>query len=207
MVRGARLSDEAKREIVARHRDGDKQVEIAASYKVSPSCISKILAKANGADGCGKDTLRPGRPPILSPEGVAILEKAAQENPNGSAADIAKKHVELGGAPISRVTAWRTLKRAGVRCLPAAQKPLLTARHRKTRLAWAMKYRLWTDEEWEHVLFSDESTIETMPAARKPKVYRRKDQRLDPRFIRQASPQNHGLGVLWWGATRSYQAN
>ncbi|GFV14227.1 HTH_Tnp_Tc3_2 domain-containing protein [Trichonephila clavipes] len=35
--------------------------------------------------------------------------------------------------------------------------PLLTARHKALRFAWARQHRHWTLEDWKHVAWSDES--------------------------------------------------
>ncbi|KAG1145923.1 hypothetical protein G6F37_007120 [Rhizopus arrhizus] len=37
--------------------------------------------------------------------------------------------------------------------------PLLSAKHRKARLEWALAHRYWTIDDWRKVIFSDESKI------------------------------------------------
>jgi hypothetical protein len=39
------------------------------------------------------------------------------------------------------------------------KKPLLSVKHRKTRLAFAQKYGKWTVEDWKRVIWSDETKI------------------------------------------------
>ena len=39
------------------------------------------------------------------------------------------------------------------------KKPLLSTRHRQRRLAFALKYRNWTVEDWKRVIGSDETKI------------------------------------------------
>jgi len=45
------------------------------------------------------------------------------------------------------------------RAVVKKKKPLLSARHRKARLAFAQKYREWTVEDWKRVIWSDEMKI------------------------------------------------
>lgn len=44
----------------------------------------------------------------------------------------------------------------------AVQKPLLTDKMRKQRLAFCKKYQHWTSEDWRRVVFSDESNFKTI---------------------------------------------
>lgn len=53
-------------------------------------------------------------------------------------------------------------KRLGLPSRKAAAKPLLTAAMAKKRLAFAKKYLHLTKEQWEKVMFSDESTFRTI---------------------------------------------
>ena len=39
------------------------------------------------------------------------------------------------------------------------KKPLLSPKHRKQRLAFALKYKEWTVEDWKRVIWSDETKI------------------------------------------------
>ena len=39
------------------------------------------------------------------------------------------------------------------------KKPFLSARHRQQRLAFALKQREWTVEDWKRVIQSDETKI------------------------------------------------
>jgi hypothetical protein len=48
----------------------------------------------------------------------------------------------------------------------ASQKPLLTEKMKEKRLAFAKKYRNWSEEDWSKVMFSDESTFSCLRATR-----------------------------------------
>jgi hypothetical protein len=50
-------------------------------------------------------------------------------------------------------------KKLGMTSHSAAKKPLLTARMVKKRLSFCKKYRSWTAQDWERVMFNDESTF------------------------------------------------
>ena len=43
----------------------------------------------------------------------------------------------------------------GVVCVP------LTQFHKRARLSWSRELHFWTEQDWRHVLFSDESRFST----------------------------------------------
>lgn len=53
---------------------------------------------------------------------------------------------------------------------------MLTKKHKTVRLAWAKKYRNWTSQQWNSVIWSDESRFEVCTGDQRPKVLRRKNE-------------------------------
>ena len=51
----------------------------------------------------------------------------------------------------------RRLDKAGLYGRVARKKPLLTDHHKKVHLAWAKERKNWTSEDWNRVVWSDES--------------------------------------------------
>jgi len=198
--KGHRISVEARREIVDQYRAGAKQTDLAKKYGVTQSYNSKILAKGVGGAAVARQhgaTKTLGRPQILSSVLVDQLQKVAEEIPGSSMADITTMFVERTGVQVSRRSASRYLASRDVRYRVAIRKPALTQKHMKARLAWANKYRDWSEEDWERVLFSDESTIEMSMGATGRRVYRTNKQRLDPRFMQLSV--KHPTKVMVWG--------
>jgi len=64
-------------------------------------------------------------------------------------------------------------------------------------LAWARRHSAWTDEDWEKVLFSDETMIELGPTRSTPRCYRKPGQRLAPGFVRNTT--KHPRKFMLWG--------
>ncbi|KAG1135725.1 hypothetical protein G6F38_012577 [Rhizopus arrhizus] len=56
-------------------------------------------------------------------------------------------------------TTLNALKGLGFKAQPKRKVPLLSAKHRKARLEWALAHRYWTIDDWRKVIFSDESKI------------------------------------------------
>lgn len=57
--------------------------------------------------------------------------------------------------PISRYTVARALSVLGVTSKKKKKAALLSEKNRKSRLAFARKYRHWTTDDWRNVIFSD----------------------------------------------------
>ena len=58
---------------------------------------------------------------------------------------------------LSNQTVRNRWREKGFRCRQAATKPLITERNRKRRSKWVKDHISWTVDDWENVLFSDES--------------------------------------------------
>ena len=63
------------------------------------------------------------------------------------------------GKNVSPETLRNYFKIEGLKSGAKVKKPLLTARHRNQRLAFAIKYEHWTIEDWKLVVWSDETKI------------------------------------------------
>jgi hypothetical protein len=51
------------------------------------------------------------------------------------------------------------LKKARMKAVVKAKKPLFTKRHRKERMDFALAHQDWTVEDWKRVGWSDETKI------------------------------------------------
>jgi hypothetical protein len=83
----------------------------------------------------------------------------------------------------------------------AAKKPLLTAKMLKKRIAFCKKHRSWTKQDWEKVMFSEESTFRLInPRAqkvRRPTLTNRYKQRYVVVNVK------HSASVMVWGCFSS----
>lgn len=59
----------------------------------------------------------------------------------------------------SSETVRRVLRKHSFKAVVKKKKPLLSTRHRQKRLAFALKYKKWTVEDWKRVIWSDETKI------------------------------------------------
>src|SRR3954452_23564530 len=72
----------------------------------------------------------------------------------------AMKHINtIIPNPVSSQTARNILKRHSFKAVTKKKKPLLTTVHRKQQLVFALKHKEWTLEDWQKVIWSDETKI------------------------------------------------
>ena len=85
----------------------------------------------------------------------------------------------------------------GLKSCKPAKKPRLTPTMKLKRLAFAKKHVSWTVQQWEKVLFSDESTLQQFNS-RKLFIRRPSGQRFNEKFTVQT--MKHPPSVMIWGA-------
>lgn len=141
---------------------------------------------------------RPGRPRRTTGREDRALRLAALRDRFSSTREIGDRWRDLLHQQISIRTVYRRIRSFGLRsyrpflCLP------LTPRHRTARLEWAND-RLHWNEEWNRVVFSDESRFCLWCHDGRRMVRRRPGERRNLQFFQQ---RHTALtrGVMVWGA-------
>ncbi|XP_050297970.1 uncharacterized protein LOC126737228 [Anthonomus grandis grandis] len=60
----------------------------------------------------------------------------------------------------SRATCHRAAQKLGFKTHKAKEKPLLTKIQKKNRLAWAKEHKLYSSNQWNSIIWSDEARFE-----------------------------------------------
>jgi hypothetical protein len=96
----------------------------------------------------------------------------------------AMKHINtIIPNPVSSQTARNILKRHSFKAVTKKKKPLLTAVHRKKQLAFALKHKEWTLEDWQKVIWSDETKINRLGSDGKQWIWKQAGQGLIDREV------------------------
>ena len=98
---------------------------------------------------------------------------------------------------VSVSTVKRILRAAGLAGRVPGRKPLLTWKNMKKRLAWAMKHRQWTTENWKKVLWTDESKFEIFGSSRRVFTHRRVGERMVPQCVTPTVKHGGGSAIIW----------
>lgn len=99
----------------------------------------------------------------------------------------------------SKRTIKRRLNAMGLMGRAPSKKPLISARNRKARIAFAKRHLNWTKEQWKKVLFSDESRFKLFNSDGRHFVWRPKGQRFNPKYTLK-TVKHSGGSVMVWGS-------
>ncbi|KAB5588014.1 Transposable element Tcb2 transposase [Ceratobasidium theobromae] len=150
-------TSETKAQILILKKFGHSDRAIAQALgNVHYSTVNRIArAYANGRPTTEKAP-RSGRPRILTPKDVRFAALALTRSKPATAAAIKRTFFPHSSIPTLR----RYLRKLGLRSFRRRRVPLLKWKHRKARLGWSRNRLLWTQAQWDDIVFSDETRIE-----------------------------------------------
>jgi hypothetical protein len=119
------------------------------------STISRVRSKhrpelAKPTGGC---------PKLLSPSDTCYIIHLITSQKADNASQVKKMLTHTLPQSVSTKTIRRNLSRTGMKAVVKVKHPLLTARHKRNHLEWAMERRNWTMEDWKSIVWSDETKI------------------------------------------------
>ena len=154
--RGAKEISEERRQTILNMQDIRlRQCDIVQYYIMPQSTVSNIICRGR----IPKITKNIELKMKLTSRATRTLLKTVSENKFQSSSVIASIYNKYSYVAISARAVRRTLKRNGIRNYAAASKPFLSSKNMTARYEWALNYKEWTDEQWDGVIFSEESTF------------------------------------------------
>lgn len=192
-----------KKEICPKVRDqmhemyirGYTMTAIGIILGVSQSTVSRSI-KRKKEQGHSKSRMRVGRPRASTRRADLFMKKYIKIHPHASSSEVRANLPNAGN--ISKRTIRRRLsKEFGLKSYKPARKPLLSEKNIKDRKAFCEKYKHWTPQQWENVMFSDESMI-CQFANYTNYVRRPAGMRYDPKYT--IATVKNPPKVMVWGA-------
>jgi DDE superfamily endonuclease len=86
----------------------------------------------------------------------------------------------------------------GMKAVVKRKKPLLTKRHRKERLDFAISHQHWTIEDWKKVVWSDETKINRFGSDGRKWVWKKAGEDLSDRQV-EGTLKFGGGSLMMWG--------
>lgn len=105
---------------------------------------------------------------------------------------------EVRNVHISNSTVSRRLHESSLASNKPATGPLLTRAHRRARLHFAQEHVEWNLEDWQRVLFSDETRVSLHSPDGRQRVWRRVGERFADGCMSSRVPFGGG-SVMFWG--------
>ena len=194
MGRKKRVSADVVSCMVNMRDQGITQVDISRYTGVCQSSVQKCLARYDATGSCewGKS---PGRPRVTASRSDQLMKRIVQVNPTASSTFIKSQLPET--VTVSDRTIRRRLQcEMGLRSYHPATTPRLSKKNVTDRLIFAKRYSDWTSDQWQRVLFSDESLIKQFYSF-SSNVRRPVGERYNARFTVPRVKQS--LSQMIWG--------
>ncbi len=175
------------------HQNGVGVSEISRSLSLHRSTVHRTLKQLSINPDFYAKTPQSGRPRILNERDLrhAALLLARQEARN--ATDLQRKAFPQVAARTMR----HNLAEIGLKGYVRRKKPYLSPMHRRKRKMWAEHKLEWGKEEWDRVVFSDESKFNLFGSDGRQYCRRRKGEELLERNVQKVVKYGGGNVMVW----------
>ena len=173
---------------------GHSGYEISTLTSVSKSAISRLrlrhrpyITKAPG-----------GRPSKLSDTDICHAIRLIGTGKADNAVQVTKSLQDITNQSLSTQTVRNHLKKEGMKSVVKKKRPVLSTKHRKDRLDFALTHKDWTVEDWKRVVWSDETKINRMGSDGRQWVWKKAGEGLSDRVV-QGTRKFEGGSLMMWG--------
>ncbi|GFW81903.1 transposable element Tc1 transposase [Trichonephila clavipes] len=141
----------------------------------------RIIGKLEEGRSVTSEAADSGRPRGTTPADDRYIVLQARRNRRQTAGEIARHTAQATGRPISRFTVARRLHSGGLFARRPVRCVTLTPAHRRRRSLWCREHRIWRDNEWGRVLFTDESRFSLSSDSHRILIWREREAAIIPR--------------------------
>ncbi|KAK3560343.1 hypothetical protein QTP86_006428 [Hemibagrus guttatus] len=196
MAKTKELSKDTRNKIVDLHQAEKTESAVGKQLGVKKSTVGAIIRKWKTYKTT--DNLpRSGAPRKISPRGVKMITRTVSKNPRTTRGDLVND-LQRAETKVTKATISNTLRRQGLKSCSARRVPLLKPVHVRARLKFAREHLDDPEEDWENVIWSDETKIELFGKNSTCRVWRRKNAELHPKNT--IPTVKHGGGnIMLWG--------
>lgn len=190
---GTKYCTSVKNNVIKEFQGGMSQKNICEKFCMPRSTVSYVINKFKNTKTV--ETIhRGGRPKCTTTREDARIVREFRKDPYKSASRV----IESLNLKLSLRTVQRRAVAGGLKSYRAAKKPFISQKNRKARLKFAREHLTWTVEQWNSVLFSDESKFNFVDSDGMKRVRRPANNRLNPQYC--TGTVKHGGGhVMVWG--------
>ena len=192
--RRAELSEFQKGQIVALS-DLYSHREIGLQLGIPHSTVSAFLSCYTDREN-HENLHHIGRPRQTTSSDDHYLIRSAEGDTSQPLAQL-RLNTNIG---VSEQTVRCRLRETGIGKHKAVNRPLLTKKQIAARLKWAREHRDWSVEQWQQVIWSDETIVRNQNDRRPKLVFRRRNKRekYDPKNVQPKSSYG-GASQMAWG--------
>lgn len=193
------LSEFEKGMIVGMRCAGCSVTETAIYSGRARSTVSAVMTAYKKCGNVASGKHNSGRKRKLSERDKRVLTRIVARKRKQSLTQITSEVNSHLRNPISARTVQRELHASNLYGRVGIRKPLVTARHALQRRQWCRTHRQWTPQQWQQVIWSDESTFSLFQTTGRVYVWRTPKEAFAPECL--VPTVKHGGGSLMvWGA-------
>ena len=165
------------------------------------STVHEVIA-AYRDHGIEKPSPQSGRPPILTERDGRHLMQILNKNRKTNLNELYENFVSSTSVNVSKFTLRRYLHKLKVYGRIGAKKPFVNAANRMKRLSWAKKRKNWIDE-WEKIIWSDESRFVVFGGDGKRYVWRTIYEKYNPNCLIPTFKSGQESVMIWGCFTKN----
>jgi transposase len=189
------LSDFERGEIIGLWKANFSTREIEKILDHPQKTISNIIMKYRD-EGMTTTAQRSGRPKILLDLDKRHLVNIVKKNRNVTIEELTDEFKQSLSISISSSTVRNYLHQEGYFGRVAKKKPYVSESNRKKRLGWCRMRKDW-NEEWNKIIFSDESRFELFNNDSHNWVWRKVDEKYKKECLKPTVKKS--IGIMVWG--------
>ena len=174
---------------------GHSRDEIASTLGYTYPTVCDVIRKYE-KDNITIPLPRPGRPALLDNRDIRRLTHIRKKDRTATLEEVTEDFATGLTISVSSDTVRRALHSEGYFGRIAKKKPLVSETNRKKRLGWCRLTKGWKDE-WNKVIFSDESRIELFSNDYQKVVWRQPHEKYNVNCLQPTVKKSDGIMV--WG--------
>jgi len=194
---GKKIHKSLENQIASQLLQGKTSRNIATNLQVGKTTVQRI-AKAKNIQLKSKG----GAKKKLTLRDEKFCARQIISGASKSVTELTKTLKENHDINVDRRTVARALNNRGLRAGEKKKKPGLSQKNIKARLEWAKERKDWTVEDWNRVVFSDESKINRFNSDGRSWCWYRDVNQLEDRTVK-ITFKHGGGGVMVWGCMTS----
>lgn len=187
------IPQEIKDNIKKHLQDGLSHRKIALKFGVSHYTVNQMALKLIP----DRKVAKGGRPKLLTDRNKAYCVRQITLHGKENAREVQKSLKEDLNIEVSDSTVRRALQDMGMGSFVKPKKPHLSQKNIKRRLAWAKAHVDWTIDDWNRVIWSDETKINRFGSDGKRYTWKPDSEPLMPRHVNQTVKHGGGNIKLW----------
>lgn len=193
-----RLTSEERQRALGMLQAGLSYRDVSRRMRCHHCTISRLRQRAT-ATGSASDRPRPGRQRATDAAQDRHIRLQHLRDRFRTAVQTARVTPGRHNNRVSASTIRRRLHGSNLRACRPYRGSILNAVNRNNRRQWARQHSRWRLDQWNTVLFSDESRICVDRPDRRQRVWRRRGERYADPCVREANRWG-GVSIMVWGA-------